>query len=85
MKKVLFVIPSLTDGGAEKVVSEIASGLTKYYEVHILKFYDSPNEYSLDNNVIVTNLSNGTKQDYTNINRFNRIKKIREMIILKYI
>ena len=48
-KKILFVVSNLkVGGGAEKSVSLISSGLSKYYDVELLTFYDFDNEYSYD-------------------------------------
>lgn len=80
MKKVLFVIPSLSGGGAERVVSEISSELSSTYEVYILIFYKSIEEYKVSKNVKIINLSNGEKKEYFQIGRLNRLRKIRKTI-----
>ena len=51
MKKILFITPSLSNGGAEKVVSKISSGLNrKNYDVNILNFFRCENEYKIEFN-----------------------------------
>ena len=48
-KKILFVVSNLkVGGGAEKSVSLISSGISKYYDVELLTFYDFDNEYPYD-------------------------------------
>ena len=45
MKNILFIIPTLSNGGAEKVVSKIASSLAELeYNVTILNLYKCKNE-----------------------------------------
>lgn len=80
MKKILFVIPSLTTGGAEKVVSKISSGLVDNYCVTILTFFEGQNEYSFDKRVKRLNLSNGFEDDYNKIGKIKRILLLRKMI-----
>ena len=81
MKKILFIIPALSNGGAEKVVSKIASELVKKnYKVSIIVFYDCENKYEIDENIEVLNLSNGFKNDYEKISKVKRLLKIRRLI-----
>ena len=81
MKKILFVIPSLSNGGAEKVVSKISSGLVnKGYDVTILNFYACEDEYSIDEKVKRINISNGTEEDYKNIGILKRFRLLRKYI-----
>ena len=81
MKKILFVIPSLSNGGAEKVVSKISSGLVnKGYDVTLLTFFDCEKEYLIDGKVKRINLSKGYEKDYNSINTLKRFKLIRKVI-----
>ena len=81
MKKVLFVIPSLSNGGAEKVVSKISSGLVnKGYSVTLLTFFDCEKEYTIDEKVKRINLSNGSEKDYNQIGTLKRFKSLRKKI-----
>ena len=51
MKKILFVISNLkVGGGAEKSVTMLAKGLSKFYDVEVLTFYDFEDEYELSVN-----------------------------------
>lgn len=80
-KTILFVIPSLSNGGAERVVSRISSSLSnKEYDVNVLTFYNTDNDYDIDDKVKVTNLSNGNYKDYKSISIFKRLKLIKEYI-----
>lgn len=55
MKKVLFIIPSLRGGGAEKLLSDILNNFDRSkYEVHIMYFYD--------NNIYVDEIPKYVKQ-----------------------
>ena len=81
MKKILFIVPSLSNGGAEKVVAKVSSAITnKDYKVLILVFYSCDNQYTTDKKVEIINLSNGFFVDYANISRINRLMKIRKII-----
>lgn len=52
MKRILFVIPFLSSGGAERVVSIWTSELAKLGgDIHLLVFYRVDNEYSIDERV----------------------------------
>lgn len=74
MKTIAFVIPTLTNGGAERVATYIANGLSKEYNVKILCFYKTDKNYQLDDNVEVIYMFN------KNDNIFKKIKTIRKTI-----
>lgn len=81
MKRVLFAVPSLSLGGAEKVVTRLSSGLVKKgYEVGIVIFYRCEKEYSIDDKVKIMNISNGTVDDYKKLSKQQRLRKIRKYI-----
>jgi hypothetical protein len=47
-KKILFIVSSMkVGGGAEKSVSLLVKGLSKYYDVQLLTFYDFEKEYDV--------------------------------------
>ena len=50
-KKIVFIIPSLTSGGAERVVSILANMLLEFYEVKIILLYKNEAFYSLDKRI----------------------------------
>lgn len=80
-KTILFVIPSLSNGGAERVVSRISSALSnKNYDVNVLTFYNTDKDYDIDDKVKVTNLSNGDLKTYKGIGILKRLKLIKKYI-----
>ena len=57
MKKLLFVIPTLSGGGAERFVSNLSNHLAKKnYEICILIFEDMKPYYDLDEKILVKSL-----------------------------
>lgn len=54
MKKVAIVAQGLGDGGAERVASILANGLSKYYTVLFVAAYSSDKEYVLNDHVQYT-------------------------------
>lgn len=81
MKRVLFIVPSLSNGGAEKVVSCISSGLAnKGYNVSLLTFFHTSKEYEIDYKVRQICISDGFENDYIKIGGLKRIKLIRKII-----
>lgn len=75
METIVFIIPSLTNGGAERSVVNIANGLSKKYKIVILCFYYSLHKYFLNDNVEVVYLFNDNDN-----NIFKKSKKIRNKI-----
>ena len=65
-KKLLFLIPSLTNGGAERVMTTIANNLCDECDVRIATFTDSEIFYKLDERVEVISLGQ-------NVNRKNKL------------
>ena len=51
MKKIVFLIGSLQNGGAERVISVLANEFVKKYEVHILTIMEDKVDYDLDSNI----------------------------------
>lgn len=80
-KVILFTIPHLYGGGAERVVTLWASQLaqTKRYDVHILVSGRVPNEYSTDKSVNIDSIS-ATYFDYEKLSLFSKIAKRRALI-----
>jgi len=80
-KKILFVVPALSNGGAERVVARISSELCKYdYDINILVFFSMDNEYEVHEKVKIHNLSKGTFDDYKRIGTLKRLRLIRKKV-----
>lgn len=81
MKSCLFVVPSLADGGAERVVSVLSSELAKKIDkVSILIYWDTDFNYQVNDKVNIINLSGGNKKAYAKMSIASRLKKMRLVI-----
>ena len=79
--KLLFAIPSLKNGGAERVVSILSSKLAeKDLEATVLVYFKTNNEYNVNNKVKKVYLCNGYEDDYNRMNYFKRLVGIRRII-----
>lgn len=80
MKKILFIVPTLTNGGAERVVSIWISELEKIGKnVHLLVFYREKNEYPIDKNIKIDSIAKN-KEEYEQLSIINSIQIIRKII-----
>lgn len=61
-KKILFVIPILTLGGAERIVSNLSYAFPKDYELEVLLNSISNSDFSFNGNVICMGMQSGIKQ-----------------------
>lgn len=78
-KKILFFIPTLSNGGAERVVSILSSEFAKIgHDVKIVVFNDEDISYELNKNVSVVRLFYNEKTQ--NISFLRRILSIRSVI-----
>lgn len=78
MRRILFVIPFLSSGGAERVVSIWTSELAKLgYDVHLLVFYRVINEYLLDKKVILHTIKEN-KNDYNSLTKWEKLIALRK-------
>lgn len=81
MKKVMFIIGCLANGGAERVVSSVASGLAnKGYDVTILTYYYGDDEYPLSENVKRISLVDGKISEFNKLSSIKKIFGIRKAI-----
>lgn len=81
MKKIMFIIGCLAGGGAERVVSSIASSLAeKDFQVSILTYYKEENEYPYSSKINRINISNGSIIDFNKMSAINKLKLIRKNI-----
>lgn len=80
MKKILFVIPFLSGGGAERVVSIWTSELAKLgCDVHLLVFYRLDKEYPLDRKVNLHYIRE-RKTEYDNLAKWKKIIELRKKL-----
>ncbi|MCV2231496.1 glycosyltransferase [Acholeplasma manati] len=77
MTKILFIIPKLNGGGAEKVVSNLSHDLSMHYDVHIAVFDNSDQTY--DCTGTIHDLKIPAQKKYFNkiLNIYKRYKKIK--------
>ena len=81
MKKYMFITTTLSNGGAERVISILASSIAKLgHETYIVKYYEVDNEYPVDRGVKIINLSGGDLGDYQKINYLEKVKRLRKII-----
>lgn len=83
MKKILFGITSLTLGGAEKVLVDLANELSKKYDVTILTIYAKGEfEKNLNHNVNLKTIYNFQFNDMSNIKK--KITALKLLFFKKY-
>ena len=72
MKKVAIVAQGLGDGGAERVASILANGLSKYYTVLFVAAYSSDKEYVLNDHVQYTYIDVSAKNGIERLEKRNK-------------
>lgn len=81
MKKYMFVIPTLTIGGAERVVSVLANAIAKCGQsVSIAKYYSAENEYPAGNLVTQINMFGEGRDTYETMSYCKKVVKLRKTI-----
>lgn len=82
MKKYMFVVPSLSKGGAERVVSVLASGLAQQSdtEVVIVRYFETKSDYYVNDKVKIITLSGGFEEDYNKMSKPQMLKKLHSVI-----
>lgn len=81
--KFLFVTPSLSNGGAERVVSILSSELVKLdHEVDIVIYFKKEEEYSVNNGVNKIYLAD-SESDYFNMPHLKRLSALRKIVKTK--
>lgn len=79
--KFLFVVPTLSGGGAERVVSILTSTLAEEnYDVSLLYYRDTDNEYLVSEKVKKINLSQIANKSYEKFSYFEKVRRIRKII-----
>ncbi len=80
MAKILFVVPFLSGGGAERVVSIWASGLAELGgDIHLLAFYRVQNEYALSGQVNLHTVA-ANEGAYARLGGLGKIMGIRRVL-----
>lgn len=82
MKKIVFLIGSLGNGGAERVISVLANAFVKKCEVSIVALFEDRIEYKLDENIeykFIMEDENSTGL----VRNINRIHKLRKFLVNK--
>lgn len=82
MKKIMFFVPYLYDGGAERAASLWANILSSDYEIYMLNFYKLEVEYPLNLNIKRFYLSEN-KSSYKELS-LNHIIKIINKLLIEY-
>ena len=78
--KFLFVTPSLSNGGAERVVSILSSELTRLgHQTDIVIYFKKDEEYEVSKYVNKIYLAN-SESDYFKISHWNRLSMLRKII-----
>lgn len=78
---IAFVIPTLANGGAERVVAVLSSALAHFgQKVSIIKYFDEENEYPVDASVQVLTLCKGGATAYKDVSYFKKVSLLRNSI-----
>lgn len=78
-KNILFIIPQLVGGGAEKTVANLSLYLKEKYNVNILIFNDSNEKYKYSGNLIVLPKKKSNNFFCKIINEISIISKVRKL------
>lgn len=80
-QKICFVIPSFSFGGAERVVTVLASQLAcKGYDISVIKYFDVPNEYPISSKVKVFCVASGPQAIYDQLSLVKKRRRIRGIL-----
>lgn len=78
--KILFVSGNLCNGGAQRVIAVISSGLANMgHDVSLVLYARNENEYKVSENIKIYSIAN-SYSDYCKISKFKRILKLRELV-----
>ena len=78
-KNILFIIPQLVGGGAEKTVANLSLYLKEKYNINILIFNDSDEKYKYSGNLIVLPKKKSNNFFGKVINEISIISKVRKI------
>ena len=78
---IMFIIPSLSGGGAERVITVLASELSKKHKVTVVTYYKSDKPYVIDKSVDVKclNTSGGSNPIQKSLNSRKRIHMLKKL------
>ena len=80
--KILFVVPSFSNGGAERVVSVLASSLAeKNIETHCIVYYKAKNEYDYSSKIKIHYLAGDGEESYKILGMKKKVSMLRRMIL----
>ena len=78
-EKIMFVVPTLVGGGAEKTVANLSKYLNKFFEVVIVVLDDTKQKYSYSGELIVLKTKIGTSKIAKITGRFRRARELRKL------
>jgi len=79
--RICFLVPALAGGGAERVVSVLASQLVQDgQDAVIIKYFEAETEYPVDPRVKVVCLAQGDAKAYNAIPFFRKIRRLRGIL-----
>ena len=84
-KNIMFIVPTLCGGGAEKTVANLSKYLIKDYNIDIVVFKDTDVKYSYDGNLIVLNNKKNTNVFKKGIFFLKALYRIRKLKVQKNI
>lgn len=77
----MFVAQSISQGGAERVISILSTALSEQNsEAIVVKYFSTEGEYQVGEKVKTVNLSNGDLSDYRNQSKTTIIRSLRKAI-----
>lgn len=80
MRKILFIIPFLSGGGAERVVSILSTEMALLgADINLLVYYRTKNEYSIGKGVQLFALA-GSESEYNSFAKYEKILRLRKKI-----
>jgi len=80
MKKILFIAPSLSKGGAERVVATLSRSLSSEYDVNIAVFSSKRIDYEYEGQLIDLEIPESQNRLIKNFKALRGIKKIKKEI-----
>ena len=86
-KNIMFIIPTLCGGGAEKTVANLSNYLIDKYNIYIVVFKDTETKYSYSGNLIILNNNpskNVFKKIIFTIKSIFKLKKLKKDLKIDY-